>query len=206
MEATTLHGPVELTREFFVSMGVPGLFVAGILDFFLPLVFPFPPIVVIVPLVAATPELAPAYVVAATAGSVTAGVVGYGIGLKGGRPALESRFEESRIRRAESYFERNGFVTVAVGSFAPIPEAHELLSFASGVFGMPFREYLVASLLGRGGKYIVVAMLVIALGDAARSLTEAQVYTAIAAVTAVVLIAYFTRNRWIPDEWRRIAG
>lgn len=201
-----LHDSVELTREFFVSLGVPGLFVVGILDFYLPLVFPFPPIVVIIPLVLATPELAPAYVLAATAGSVVAGIGGYGIGLKGGRPVLESRFSEARIRRAEAYFDRNGFVTVFFGSFAPIPEAHELLSFASGVFDMSFRRYLLASVLGRGLKYVIVALIVVWLGEAARMLSEAELYSAIAVVTVVVLVAYVSRVHWLPEEWRRLAG
>lgn len=206
MDSGVISALAEFTREFFVSLGIPGLILVALLDFFLPLVFPFPPIVVIIPLIIATPEFTVAYVLAATAGSVFAGVVGYGIGFKGGRPVLESRFESPQIDRVEAYFERNGFVTVAFGSFAPIPEAHELLSFAAGVFGMKFRQYFIASALGRGAKYTIVGAIVLTLGDAARSLSEPELYTAIAVVILVALIAYFGWTRWIPTEWRWTTG
>ena len=190
---------LQLSEELFVSMGVSGLVVTGLLNFFVPLVFPFPPLLVMIPLVAASPELAFVFVLAATGGEVFAGSIGYFLGRKGGRPALQSRFADARIDRVEAYFERNGFATVTFGSFAPIPEAYELLSIGSGVFGMSFRRFLLASVVGRGAKYLVVAVLVIAAGDAASSLSEGQLYGAIGAVTLVALVAYFTRTYWIPD-------
>ncbi|MFP8953535.1 YqaA family protein [Natrialbaceae archaeon A-arb3/5] len=201
-----LFGLLELlqaSEELFVSMGVTGLVVTGILNFFLPLVFPFPPLIVMIPLVAASPELALVFVVAATAGELFAGIIGYGIGRKGGRPALKSRFSNSRTDRVESYFERNGFATVTIGSFAPIPEAYELLSVGSGVFGMKFRTFLIASIIGRGAKYLLVAALVIAIGDAAEALGEGQIYAAIGAVTIVAVAVYLTRKYWVPETWGR---
>lgn len=198
MALDNLLDSIELTREFFVSLGVPGLFAVAFLEFFL---FPIPPDLVLVPLVAAEPALAALYVAVATAGSVSAGLLGYGVGLKGGRPALESRFAGERVRSAEAYFDRYGLVTVAVGAFAPIPEGYELLSVASGVLGLRFRSYLLASLLGRGGKYALEALLVVALGEAARSLTEVQLYAATGVVALVVVAAYLLRGLWFPEKW-----
>ena len=188
---------VELTRDLFVSLGVPGLFAVAFFEFFL---LPIPPDLVLIPLVVANPEFALLYALVATAGSVTAGLLGFAVGRKGGRPALESRFAGERVEQAEAYFDRYGLVTIAVGAFAPIPEGYELLSIASGVLGLDFRSYLVASLAGRGGKYFLEAVLVLILGKAATSLSEVDIYTILAVATLIVVIAYLLRRRWLPDQ------
>ncbi|RDI69526.1 YqaA family protein [Halopelagius longus] len=192
--------PVAFSREFFVSFGTPGLFAVAFLEFCL---LPVPPDLVLIPLAVAQPELAFVYAAIATASSVTAGLVGYGIGRKGGRPLLESRFDDERAIRAERYFERYGLVTLSVRAFAPIPEGYELLSVASGVLGLDLRSYVLTSLLGRGGKYFLEAALVLAIGEAARTLTEVELYSIIGVVSLVVVTAYLLRRRLVPDRWQR---
>lgn len=187
---------IEVSTSFFVSLGAPGLLGVAFLEFFL---LPVPPDLVLVPLSVSTPEFAFLYAVVTTVGSVSAGLVGYTIGKKGGRRALDSRFAGKRVHQIEQYFERSGFVTIAVGAFAPIPEGYELLSIGSGVFDLDLRSYLLASVLGRGGRYVLEALLAVTLGDAARSLTEVEIYSIIGVITVVVLLAYFTRRRWMPD-------
>ena len=145
------------------------------------------------------------YAAVATAGSVLAGLLGYYAGRKGGRPILESRFSGERVERAEAYFERSGFATIAAGAFAPIPEGYELLSVASGVFGFDHRRYLLASLLGRGGKHLLEAALVLALGDAVRSMGEVDLYLVLGIVAVVVIASYLLRRRWLPTKWQNIA-
>lgn len=88
-----------LSREFFVSLGVPGLFAVAFLEFFL---LPVPPDLVLIPLAVATPEFAFVYAAVTTAGSVSAGLVGYTIGRVGGRPALDDRSTGERVERAEA--------------------------------------------------------------------------------------------------------
>ena len=185
---------VELSRELFISLGIPGLFSVAFLEFFL---LPIPPDLVLIPLALAQPELALMYAATATAGSVLAGLLGYFVGRKGGRPVLNSRFSGERVERAEAYFERSGFATIAIGAFAPIPEGFELLSVASGVLGLDPRTYLLASLLGRGGKYLLEAALVLALGDAVRSLGEVDLYVILGVIAIIVVATYLLRRRWL---------
>lgn len=193
---------LELSREFFLSLGAPGLFAVAFLEFFL---LPIPPVLVLVPLAVATPELAPFYAVVATGGSVSAGVVGYGIGRSGGRAAVESRFAGDRVERVEGHFSRRGFATIAIGAFAPIPEGYELLSICGGAFGVDSRTYVAAAVVGRGGKYALVAALAVALGEAARSLSEPELYGVVGVTALVAVLAYVFRNRWIPDRVRGLA-
>lgn len=193
----SLLDSIEVSTSLFVSFGAPGLLIVAFLEFFL---LPVPPDLVLVPLSVSNPEFALLYAVIATVGSVSAGLVGYTIGKKGGRRALSSRFAGKRVHQAERYFERSGFVTIAVGAFAPIPEGYELLSIGAGVFDLDFRTYLFASILGRGGRYALEALLAVVLGEAARSFTETEIYSVIGIATVVVLITYFTRNRWLSDR------
>lgn len=186
-----------LSRELFISMGFPGLFAVAFLEFFL---LPVPPDLVLIPLSVASPELAFLFAAVATGGSVAAGLVGYAIGYTGGRAALDSRFAGPRVDQAEAYFEQYGLVTIGVGAFAPIPEGYEILSVSAGAFGLNFRSYLIASLIGRGGRYFLEALLVLALGEVARSLSEVQVYKIIGLVTLVMFAAYLLLRRWTPRQ------
>ena len=187
---------LTVSQETFLALGVIGLILCGVLNYFVPLVFPIPPLLLIIPLVAANPELLLIYVIAATLGEVVPGIIGYVVGARGGRPLIESRVSDIRIARIEAYFERSGFATVTIGSFAPIPEAYEVLSISSGVFGFGLNRFIVASVIGRGAKYLLAGLLVIAAGQAATSVGELEIYTAIAIVTVLVLAAYLTRSRW----------
>jgi membrane protein DedA with SNARE-associated domain len=87
------------------------LFAVALLEFF---PFPIPPDLVLVPLVVANTEFTLLYTFVATAGSVTAGFLGFVVGRKGGRPALESQFTGERVERVGTYFERYERVTIAV--------------------------------------------------------------------------------------------
>lgn len=85
-------------------------------------------------------------------------------------------------------------------------QGYELLTVASGILGLDPRTYLLASLLSRGGKCLLEAALVLALGDAVRSLGEVDLYVILGVVAIVVVAAYFLRRRWLPSRWRTIAG
>lgn len=186
---------IELSRDLFISLGAPGLFTVAFWEFFL---FPVPPDLVLIPLAVANPAFAFGYAAVATAGSIFAGLIGFYLGRKGGRSALKSRFSGTQVERAEAYFDRYGLVTLALGGFAPIPEGYELLSVVSGLLGLTPRSFLLASLVGRGGKYFLEAVLVLALGEEARSLSEAEIYALIGLVALVAVVAYLLRQRWRP--------
>lgn len=65
------------------------------------------------------------------------------------------------------------------------------------MLGLDRRSSLLASFVGRGGKYGLDALLVLALGDAAMSLTAARLYGR-TGVVAVVAVAAYRLRRWCP--------
>lgn len=56
----------------------------------------------------------------------------------------------------------------------------------------------MASLVGRGGKYGLEAILVLALGETVQSLGEVERYTITGILALVAIIAYLLRRRWMP--------
>jgi membrane protein YqaA with SNARE-associated domain len=188
----------HLSREFFISLGPLGVFAVAFLEFFL---LPVPPDLVLIPLTVISPKFGPIYAVLATAGSVSAGLIGYIVGRKGGRRLLESRFSSERVGGAEASVRQYGFAVVFIGAFAPIPEGYELFSIAAGVFGLRPRTYLLASIVGRGGRYVLEVGLAIIASGVARSLTEVELYAVIGVVSVVIVGTYLLRDRWLPERW-----
>ena len=192
---------VELSRGLFISLGVPGMFAVAILEFFL---LPIPPDLVLIPLALAQPELAPVYAITATAGSVLAGFLGYLAGRKGGRPVLESRFSSQRAnaQRPTSSVPGSPRSQSARSHLSPRGTS---CSQSRRVFSDSPRTYLLASLVGRGGRYFLEAALVLVLGDAVRSLGEVDLYVILGVAAIIVVAAYLLRRWWMPERWRTAA-
>jgi membrane protein DedA with SNARE-associated domain len=95
-----------------------------------------------------------AYVAVALAGTIgyTLGaIIGWAIGLYGGRPYLERHgrwlhLDEEKLDRAESWFERWEDWAVFLGRLTPV--VRSFVSIPAGVFHVPFRRYTVLTLLG----------------------------------------------------------
>ena len=86
-----------------------------------------------------------------TIGYLGGAVVGWGIGLYGGRPFLERRgrwfhLDHDRLERAERWFERWGDLAVLVGRVTPV--VRSFVSIPAGVFEMPFWPYLWLTAIG----------------------------------------------------------
>lgn len=92
-----------------------------------------------------------AMALAGTLGYLAGAVVGWGIGLYGGRPLLERRgrwlhITPERLDRAEEWFGRWGDLGVLVGRVTPI--VRSFVSIPAGVFEMPLAPYTLLTLIG----------------------------------------------------------
>ena len=95
-----------------------------------------------------------AYVVMALAGTIgylVGAVVGWAIGLYGGRPLLERRgrlfhLDEERLARAERWFDRWDELAVLLGRVTPV--VRSFISIPAGVFRMRLGRYTALTLLG----------------------------------------------------------
>lgn len=123
--------------------------------------FPIPPDVLLAPMTLAKPAMGPRFAFTTTVASVVGGVAGYLIGffaLEAITPWLiELGYMDSYIT-VRGWFETWGFWAVLAAGFSPIP--YKLFTIAAGALAMFVPLFLLASLLGRGARFFLVAWLV----------------------------------------------
>lgn len=157
---------------------------------------PIPPDVMLIPMVIMQPESALYFALLTTVASVGGAVVGFTLGLKGGRPLLQRFAKGPTIRQIESIYHRYDFWAIVVAGFLPLP--YKLFALSSGVFGLDLRRFIAASVVGRGARFIIEALFVRRFGE---QLANAIVrwsgwFTAIVfAAGAVALIVWWWRRR-----------
>ncbi len=92
-----------------------------------------------------------AIVAAGTIGYLVGSMAGWWIGERGGRPLLERHgrwfhLDERKLDRAERWFDRWQDWAVFVGRLTPV--IRSFISIPAGIFGAPFRRYVVLTLIG----------------------------------------------------------
>lgn len=155
-----LDGLVTWTREMAVSFGAVGLFALAFVE---SMFFPIPPDVALIPLALTTPELALFYAFVATLGSVAGAIAGYEVGRTGGRPVLERMVSERNIDRVEHYYDAYGVLAVGVAGFTPIP--YKVFTLSSGAFKLNRAAFILVSILSRGGRFFLEAVLILLYGE-----------------------------------------
>jgi membrane protein DedA with SNARE-associated domain len=146
------------------------------------------------------------YLVLALAGSLgylVGALVGWAIGVRGGRPLIErhGRFLHlgpAVVERAERWFDRYGPVAVFLGRITPV--VRSFISIPAGMLGSPLPSYVVLTLLGSMVWCFGFAGAGWALGGSWESFHHSFRYADYAAVAlviiaAVVLVARRRRSR-----------
>jgi len=122
--------------------------------------FPVPPDVMLAPMALARPERAWSYAWITTLASVIGGLVGYLIGyfaLEWVEPLIRDAGYWDGYMRARAWFDEWGFWAVFLAGFSPIP--YKVFTIAAGVLAMFLPLFLVASLVGRAGRFFLVSAL-----------------------------------------------
>ena len=122
--------------------------------------FPIPPDVMLAPMSLAKPNKAWYYAFLTTVTSVLGGILGYFIGVFAFdliEPLLHNYGYYDRYELAKNWFETWGFWAIFLAGFSPIP--YKVFTIASGVVGMAFLPFVIASFIGRGLRFFLVAGL-----------------------------------------------
>lgn len=128
--------------------------------------FLIPPDVMLMPMSLAQPKRAMFFATLTTGMSVLGGILGYLIGvwaLDWVLPLLQGHYAE-QYQQAQSWFVTWGFWAVLIAGFSPIP--YKLFTVTAGAVGMLFVPFVLASFVGRGLRFYLVAGLM-AWGGAA---------------------------------------
>lgn len=122
--------------------------------------FPIPPDVMLAPMCLGTPKRAWRFALIATVFSVLGGLCGYLIGALAFdliEPTLRASHYWSAYETAVAWFEQWGFWAMLVAGFSPIP--YKVFTVAGGVMAMGLLPFTLASIIGRGARFFLVAGL-----------------------------------------------
>lgn len=124
--------------------------------------FPIPPDVLLAAILMTKERVRAIYYASiTTAGSVMGGLFGYAIGYfffqTVGVWLVDLYHLESQMEIVRGYFISNAFFAIFVAAFTPIP--YKVFTIAGGLFGVSIPTFIIASILGRGGRFFAVALV-----------------------------------------------
>lgn len=128
--------------------------------------FPIPVDIMLAPMVMAERAKAWRFAAVTTVFSVLGGIIGYFIGLyllEAITPILHKLGYWDSYQTAVGWFAEWGFITVFIAGFTPIP--YKVFTIAAGASAMALLPFVIASLVGRSGRFFLVAGLVYAFGQ-----------------------------------------
>jgi membrane protein DedA with SNARE-associated domain len=136
---------------------------------------------------------------AGTLGYLVGALIGWWIGLRGGRPLLERRgrwlhVTPERLDRAERWFSRWGNLGVLVGRVTPL--VRSFVSIPAGVFEMPLAPYTLYTAVGSAVWAFVIAGIGYGLGTSYEHFNHGFKYAEYAVVAGVVVVAAYLVYRW----------
>ncbi len=177
--------------------GVPALFLIALAESSF---FPIPPDVLLLGLCMGAPRRAPWFALVCTVGSVLGGVVGYGIGYLAepfGRWIIFDLLHKGDAWAVvERIYGENAFLGVLTAAFTPIP--YKVFTIAAGVFheAVDLWTLISASVLGRGGRFYLVAMAIFWFGPPVKRLIDRylELFTVL---FLVLLVGSFFAIKWL---------
>ena len=129
-------------------------------------IFPIPPDLLLIPLSISNPKKAYYFALLTTIFSVLGGVVGYLIGIYFADLFLSTLgwvFDEKSVEITTEWMTEWGVMVVLISGFSPIP--YKIFTVASGVTGLAFIPFLIASLVGRGMRFFLIGFIISKGGD-----------------------------------------
>lgn len=128
--------------------------------------FPIPPDVMLAPMCLARRDRAWRYAALTTITSLAGGIAGYAIGyflFEAVEPWLHSMGYWPAYVRGKEWFDAWGVWAVFVAGFSPIP--YKIFTISAGVAVLNFPAFVIASFIGRGARFFLVAGLIVAGGE-----------------------------------------
>jgi membrane protein YqaA with SNARE-associated domain len=154
--------------------------------------FPVPPDVLLIPLALAKISWALLFAAIATAGSTVGGILGYYIGDKGGRPLLQRFFKAEKVALVQSYYRRYDVWAVGMAGFTPIP--YKLFSISAGAFGLDLKRFILASIVGRGGRFFLVGLAILVFGESVKAFLDEYFDLAVVAFAVLFIGGFYAIN------------
>ena len=164
-----MHEIFAQMSAYFQSMGIWGLALNSFIESFF--LVP-PPDFLLIIMDLAKPKEAMFYALVCSIASILGGLVGYYIGLFGGRPVFNWFFRKhpEQFEEVEKLYNKYGAIAVFFAGFTPIP--YKVFTIASGVLKMNVLQFTLASFFGRAGRFFLVSVVLMLFGEMIKQYIE----------------------------------
>ncbi|MDA9741901.1 DedA family protein [Pelagibacteraceae bacterium] len=139
----------------------------GLISFAESSFFPIPPDIVLIPMALASKANTLFYAFICTLFSVLGGILGYAIGYffynSVGIYIVELYHLENSFNIFEDYYKEFGILIVLGAGITPFP--YKFITIASGVFGLNIFLFIIVSIIGRGLRFYLIAILLYFFGE-----------------------------------------
>ena len=159
--------------------------------------FPVPPDVMLIPMSLARPERAWLYASVCTATSVLGGILGYAIGAllydSIGHWLIQFYGLGGKVEAFRAGYAEYGAWIILLKGLTPIP--YKLVTITSGFAGYNIWLFVLCSIVARGGRFFVVAVLLNRYGDVIRAELEKRLGLWVGIGAAVLVLGFYIAFR-----------
>ena len=141
------------------------------------------------------------YVFMCTLGSVLGGVFGFIIGYflwyspSGELTGIANfffrvipGFTPEVFDNVGAQYDAHNFLVIFTAAFTPIP--YKVFSITAGVFQINLPIFIIASILGRGGRFVIIGLLIRFFGEPIKALMDKHFNTFIIVLTIIFTLSY----------------
>jgi len=151
--------------------------------------FPIPPDVLLIAMVVAQRKKWLLNATICTAGSVLGALLGYFIGRvlfeTAGKLIVDTYHLEAVVAMIGKKYQENAFLTIFTAAFTPIP--YKAITITAGLFRISLPILIIASIIGRAGRFFLVAGALRIFGE--RIQNSIEKYFDIFSIAFVLLLA-----------------
>lgn len=168
------------------------LWIMGAVSFAESSFFPVPPDVMLIPMSLARPQRAWVYAMVCTVTSVLGGLVGYAIGAllfdSVGQWLIQVYGLGGKVDAFRASYAEWGAVIILLKGLTPIP--YKLVTITSGFAGYNLILFTLCSIVARGGRFFIVAILLNRYGDWIRVKIEKHLGLVVAVGAAALVLGF----------------
>jgi membrane protein YqaA with SNARE-associated domain len=161
--------------------------------------FPVPPDIMLLPMAVAQPKRAWLFASVCTAASVLGGVLGYAIGAllydSVGQWLIHLYGLGDKVETFRASYAEWGALIILAKGLTPIP--YKLVTITSGFAGYNIWLFILFSIITRGGRFFIAAVLLNRYGEWIRVRVEQHLGLAVAVLAAVLVAGFVIAFRLI---------
>lgn len=159
--------------------------------------FPIPPDVMLIPMSLARPQKAWLYALVCTVTSVAGGVVGYAIGAllydSVGQWLINLYGYGDKVEAFRASYAEYGAWIILLKGLTPIP--YKLVTITSGFANYNLLLFVIFSIIARGGRFFIVAILLNRYGTWIREVIEKRLGLWVAIAAGVLVLGFIVAFR-----------